>query len=66
MESEEIQVPASETKSEARHGIRTLYSLCFETAERLDLHLFATALPAHNVITYQMNVPRKLILSWLA
>lgn len=28
-------------KNEARHGIRTLYSLCFETFT-LDLHLFAT------------------------
>jgi hypothetical protein len=39
----------------ARHGIRTLYSLCFETAKQLDFHLFATALPTHDVLTYQMK-----------
>ena len=44
----------------ARHGIRTLYSLCFETAKRLDFHLFDTALPAHNVITYRMSVSCEL------
>src|SRR5215510_2492218 len=39
----------------ARHGIRTPYSLCFETAEQLDFHLFATALPTRDVLTYQMK-----------
>ena len=50
-------------KEEARHGIRTLYSLCFETAEQLDFHLFTAALPTHNVITYQMMVPCAINLS---